>query len=180
MSRLFKAPVLMRLAGLLALAALTACGGGQDDLDDYTRSVLNRPAEPIDPIPPVRTYDPVPYTSADDRNPFVAITQEQEQSGGQSASSGPRPDPNRAKEYLERFSLDALAMVGTFNDQGTDSALVSDPDGVVHRVQVGNYLGESYGRITSIEDTEITLRELIPDGSGGWLVREASMALEDS
>ena len=180
MNRFIRHHGLTGLAVLLALAMLTACSGNQEDLDDYTRSVLNRPAEPIEPIPPVRTYDPVPYTSGDDRNPFVAITQEQERGGEQGSSSGPRPDPNRAKEYLERFSLDALAMVGTFNDQGTDSALVSDPDGVVHRVQIGNYLGESYGRITAIDDTEITLRELIPDGSGGWLVREASMALEDS
>ncbi len=55
--------------------------------------------------------------------------------------------------------------------------LVRDPEGVIHRVPVGNYIGKNHGKVVKVSDTEIDLSELISDGADGWLVREASIAL---
>jgi type IV pilus assembly protein PilP len=91
--------------------------------------------------------------------------------------TGPRPDFERPKEYLERYELDTLSMVGTFSKEESDWALVRDPEGVIHRVPVGNYIGKNHGRVVEIDDTQVDLSELISDGAGGWLIREASIAL---
>ena len=68
-------------------------------------------------------------------------------------------------------------MVGTFRKGEFYWALVQDPEGEVHRVPVGKYMGKNHGQIVQISDTRVSLSELISDGAGGWLVREASIAL---
>ena len=93
---------------------------------------------------------------------------------------GPQPVEDRAPEYLERFELDTLAMVGTFSMDNSHWGLIRDPDGVVHRVAVDNYIGRNHGRVSYIEETQLGLSELIADGTGGWLVRDASIAAEES
>jgi type IV pilus assembly protein PilP len=86
----------------------------------------------------------------------------------------------RPREYLERFELDTLTMVGTFYKEASEWALVQDPDGVVHRVAVGNYMGKNHGKVSEVSNDEVQLSEFIADGVGGWLVREASVALGGS
>lgn len=163
---------------LLPLLLLSACSNDMSDLNNYVADVMERPAQPIPPIPAVKTYSPYEYQGLTGRDPFRPSTSEgiDEQVAGSGA--GPRPDLDRPREYLERFELDTLSMVGTFA-QGDDYwGLVRDPDGVIHRVSVNQYLGKNHGRVTRIEPGELALSELISDGAGGWLEREASMALE--
>ena len=71
-------------------------------------------------------------------------------------------------------------MVGTFSKESSKWALIRDPDRVVHRVSVGNYMGKNHGKVGSIKPNEVTLSEFIPDGTGGWIVRDASLALGGS
>jgi type IV pilus assembly protein PilP len=177
--RIFKQ---MNLAGLVLLIAcslvLTACGGRQDDLNRYIAEVKERPSTPIPPIPPVRTYTPYQYEGLTGRDPFRQSTSEGAEQVTQSANAtGPRPDLQRTREYLERWELDTLLMVGTFNKESSEWALIKDPDGVVHRVSVGNYMGQNHGKVSTITNDEVQLSEFIADGVGGWLVREASIAL---
>ncbi|MDX1459703.1 MAG: pilus assembly protein PilP [Xanthomonadales bacterium] len=170
------------VAALLVLSTfMSACTGGQDDLDGYIAEVKSRPAEPIPPIPPVKTYTPYVYEGQTGRDPFRSSTSEgSDDVAATSSGSGPRPDRDRPREYLEQFELDTLTMVGTFSMADSLWALVQDPDGVVHRVAVGNYLGRNHGRITAIEPMRLEMTELITDGAGGWLVREASMAVDEA
>ncbi len=167
---------------LLAAMVLTmaGCAGEQDDLDRYIADVKSRPPTPIDPIPPVRTYTPYEYQGLLGRDPFRQSTSEgSDDVASDTTGTGPRPDLQRPKEYLERFELDTLEMVGTFKKGTSDWALVRDPDGVVHRVSVGNYLGKNYGRVLAINANQVDLSEFISNGGGGWLVREAEIALEE-
>ena len=168
------------LAGVMS-SLLAACGAQQDDLNRYIAEVKARPATPIPPIPAVRTYTPYKYEGLLGRDPFRQSTSEgadQVASGG--PAKGPRPDLQRPREYLERFELDTLTMVGTFEKETSEWALVQDPDGVVHRVAVGNYMGKNHGKVSEISNDEVQLSEFIADGVGGWLVREASIALGGS
>jgi len=173
---------LSRLILLLSvLSILTACTGKQDDLGRYISEVKARPATPIPPIPPVRTYTPYKYEGLAGRDPFRQSTSEgvdQIAQGG--PAKGPRPDLQRPREYLERYELDTLLMVGTFSKEAAEWALIQDPDGVVHRVAVGNYMGKNHGKVAGISNDEVQLSEFIADGVGGRLVRDASIALGGS
>ena len=174
--------LLVRGMSIFAVAAfLSACSNDMSDLTAYIESVKARPAEPIPPIPPVQTYTPYAYEGLTGRDPFRPSTSEgSDDLAATSNVGGPRPDANRPREYLEQFELDTLAMVGTFSMGDSHWGLVRDPNGVVHRVAVEDYIGKNHGRVTFIQETQIGLSELITDGLGGWLVREASMAVEES
>jgi len=165
----------------LAAAMLSACGSQQDDLNRYIAEVKARPAAPIPPIPAVKTYTPYKYEGLLGRDPFRQSTSEGADQVAQSGpAKGPRPDLQRPREYLERFELDTLVMVGTLAKESANWALIQDPDGVVHRVAVGNYMGKNHGKVSAISNDEVQLSEFIADGVGGWLVREASIALGGS
>ena len=159
---------------------MTACNSEMDDLERYIADVKSRPSEPIQPIPPVKTYSPYTYDGLTGRDPFRASTSEgSDDTAATSNRDGPRPDVNRAREYLEQFELDTLAMVGTFSMDDSHWGLIRDPDGVVHRLAVSNYIGKNHGRVSYIQETQLGLSELITDGLGGWLVRDASIAVEE-
>lgn len=169
---------LRHVAGLVLIAViLTACTENMSDLEKYIDSVKARPADPIPPIPPVKTYTPYDYEGLAGRDPFLQSISEGSDDVRSASGSGPRPDFDRHREYLERYELDTLSMVGTFSNDESRWALVRDPEGVIHRVPVGNYIGKNHGKVVKISDTEVDLTELISDGANGWLVREASIAL---
>jgi len=92
---------------------------------------------------------------------------------------GVRPDSSRSREFLEGFPLDTLNMVGTLYIGETMYGLVQTADGLIHRVVPGNYLGQNDGRITDISDSEINLVEIISDGIGGYIERDAAISLSD-
>jgi type IV pilus assembly protein PilP len=166
------------VAGMMLVAVmLAACSANMEDLETYIASVKARPADPIPPIPPVKTYTPYVYEGMMGRDPFRASITEGSDDVRGAKGTGPRPDFNRPKEYLERYELDTLSMVGTFSKDKDYWALVRDPEGVIHRVPAGNYMGKNHGKVVGITATEVNLSELISDGADGWLVREASIAL---
>ena len=162
---------------LLVTVLLSACGESMEDLENHIASVKARPANPISPIPPVKTYTPYEYHREAGRDPFLQSISEGSDDVRSSKGSGPRPDFGRSKEYLERYELDTLSMVGTFSNDESYWALLRDPEGVIHRVPVGNYMGKNHGKVVDVSATEVYLSELISDGADGWLVREASIAL---
>ena len=94
-------------------------------------------------------------------------------------SDGLRPDLDRVREPLEDFPLDTLRMVGTLDINETVYGLVQTSDGLIHRVIPGNYLGQNDGRITDISESEILLVEIISDGIGGYIERDAAIGLSD-
>ena len=173
------ASVALRKGLLLAVAAtsLAACGGDMDDLDSYINEIKARPGGRIEPLPEITPYEIFNYVADVEglRSPFVPDTP---QSAGP-ASGGTRPDPNRPSEFLESFPLDTLRMVGTLDINDTVYGLVQTSDGLIHRVIPGNYMGQNDGRITEITDSEINLVEIISDGIGGYIERDAAIGLSD-
>ena len=167
-------PKSMRWLPFALVACLAGCGGGNADLAAYISEVKSRPPQPLDPLPVMQQFETFEYTAQDLRDPFSNPTAEQSES-----STALRPDPDRPKEPLESYPLDGLDMVGTLGEGGTLIGLVMDPERVIHRVNVGNYMGQTDGRITSISEDRIELIELAPDGNGGWIERRAEVALDD-
>jgi type IV pilus assembly protein PilP len=164
------------LIALLALFSLTACGGNMDDLDEYINEVKAKPGGRIDPLPEITPYTVFMYVADAEgvRSPFRPDTPQTS-----TAAGGARPDRDRSREYLESFPLDTLNMVGTLNIAGTEYGLVQTADGLIHRVTPGNYMGQNDGRITEISESEIALVEIISDGIGGYIERDAAVSLAD-
>jgi type IV pilus assembly protein PilP len=162
---------------LVIALGLAACGGDMDDLDRYINEIKARPGGRIDPLPEITPYEVFTYVADAEglRSPFVPDTP---QTAG-SAAGGARPDPDRSREYLEGFPLDTLSMVGTLYIGETMYGLVQTADGLIHRVVPGNYMGQNDGRITDISESEIELVEIISDGIGGYIERDAAVSLSD-
>ncbi len=159
---------------LLLALAVSACSNGMGDLEQYVAEVKARKTKQIEPIPQIKQYEAFAYVALDRRNPFVRAEPHKDPNA---LGSNIRLDPNRNPEPLEEFPLDGLRMLGTINKEKTTYALVKAPDNVVHRVTKGNYMGQNYGKITSVTDSAIDLVEIIPDGFGGFMERPANLAL---
>jgi type IV pilus assembly protein PilP len=166
-----------RLGMLALIAALGGCGQARlDELEDYVAKVKAQPPGPLEPIPEVPQVDTFVYEPGNRRDPFV-MDDRTAQATMPQQSTGVAPDPLRRREELEQYSLDALRMVGTLEQNETRWGLVVTPDGVLHRVRVGNYLGQNNGQITQISPEGIALTEIVGEGPGTWREREARISL---
>ncbi|HEU4623274.1 MAG TPA: pilus assembly protein PilP [Steroidobacteraceae bacterium] len=159
--------------GCALLASLAACSSADDELTRFIEDTKKEPGGRVEPLPEVKPYDAFIYSAASLRSPF------QPGSPGGPGSAGVRPDVKRNREFLEQFSLDTLKMVGTLKLGGHYYGLVQTKDNLVHRVVVGNYLGQSDGRITEITPSKISLIEIVPDGLGGYIERPAALGLTE-
>lgn len=173
-----------RGAAAVALAAtLTALAGCTEDMSDlrgYVAEVKQRPGGRIEPLPEIEPYATYTFPERPMRDPFAPLAfGAPAEVPAAAQNTGPRPDPTRPREALEDFQLDSLNYVGTLEQSGETWALIRAPGGTIHRVQEGNYLGQNHGRITDIGPREIEVKELVPTGQGGWLEREALIALND-
>lgn len=168
------------LVAFLVMAAalgLSGCGNSMSDLDAYIAEVNARPGGRIEPLPVIRPYEAFTYEAYDKRSPFVPnkpLAQPKQRGGGL------RPDDRRPREFLEQFPLDTLEMVGTLTLKDEYFGLVQTADSLVHRVKVGNYLGQNDGRIVGIDETEIRVVEIVPDGIGGYMERRATLGLGEN
>ena len=161
-----------------AMIGIAACGGQMDDLDQYINEVKARPGGRIEPLPEITPYEVFTYVADAQgvRSPFVPDTPQVTTTG---VGGGVRPDSQRSREFLEGFPLDTLRMVGTMDMGETMYGLVQTSDGLIHRVVPGNYLGQNDGRINEIDESEIELIEIISDGIGGYIERDAAISLSD-
>ena len=169
-----------RLKARILLLAITsamllgACSSNTREDEIWVEEVKARPAPPLEPLPVMKQFETFEYSAEGLRDPFAVPTPDRD------SGSGLRPDPNRRKEALEAYPLDGLNMVGTIGGGGNLVGLVLAPDKVTYRVRPGNYLGQNDGRIIAVHADSIEMVELVPDGAGGWLERQARIALEDN
>ncbi|MDX1645104.1 MAG: pilus assembly protein PilP, partial [Thermoanaerobaculia bacterium] len=153
-------------AALLAAAALALSGCVEQDMSDlraYAQEVLSRKGTRIDELPPVEPYEVYSYSSSDGVDPFEPFYKEEAPQPGEALAatdSGIRPNFDRNREELENYSLDSLRMMGTLELDEELWGIVRSPDGTIHRVQVGNYLGRNHGKIVSISEESIDLNEI--------------------
>ena len=139
--------------------------------------VRARPAAGIEPLPMVSPAPAFVYEPAGRRSPFMPDTPLAPPSAA--PASDREPTPNRPREVLEQFPLDALQMVGTLEVRGSLFGLLRTTDGLIHRVGVGQRLGRNEGRVVSITESGIALVETAPDGQGGRLERAAELRLAE-
>lgn len=164
-------------AVVLALA-MTACTYDSADLRAYVAEVKSRPGGPIDKIPPLPPPPEIPEVSKA-ADPFASFLAEELENVAKPIHPEHPPWPPRNEEELERFALDSLRMVGTLRQQDEQWGLVRDPDGVVHRVRAGNFMGRNHGKILEVSDSRIVLMEKVSNLKGDWDERDAEIALSN-
>ncbi len=165
-------PVLPAALVAVLLVPLAGCGGGTTDLQHQLDQMKQRPGGRIEPIPAIKPYESFVYDPSQLRSPLQPSVPTVAPGAG-----GVRPDVHRNREFLERFSLDTLKMVGTLRQGGRTYGLLQTKDGLIHRVVPGNYVGQNDGRITTVADSKIAVVEIVPDGLGGYMERQASISL---
>jgi len=154
------------------LLVVSGCTQGDADLTEWVAREKAQKGAPIPPLPVLKTFETFEYSDQTMRDPFSPSLEELP------AGSGPQPD-RHAKEPLEVYALDSLKMVGSMGAGSALEGLIKDTEGTVHRVHVGNYMGQNNGKIVAIAETRIDLVELIPNGTGGWMERQATIALPE-
>lgn len=170
-SRLFFRLCFVCLLGLV----LPACSGEQgDDLDKFMRDAANGMQPKIKPLPEVKPYLALQY-NADGTlsDPFHARK-------AANKSGMLQPDLKRPKEAMEAYPLESIKYVGMISRNKLIFALLKTPDNGVQQVKLGNYLGQNYGMVTQITDSEVVLKEIVQDDlSGDWVERISNLSLQE-
>jgi len=163
-----------RIAIAIVVAlVLAGCGGeSHQDLRDWMREQGKGAQGKLEPLPQIRPYEPFAYNAFDLPDPFKPRKIEPAKGGG------PGPDLARRREPLESFPLESLSMVGTLAKDKSMYALVRTPDKDIYQVRSGNFMGQNFGVVTGISDTEIKLKELVQDSAGDWTERSSSLQLQ--
>ena len=164
----------------LCVVALTACGGHRlDDLERYVAALETLSPPALAPLPEFAQPAPAAYQAGSGRSPFEPPTFRPDSSPQQRAG-GIAPDFSRARRPLEAFPASALGLVGTITTGAVRRGLVVDADGGVHEVRIGDYLGEDHGRVRRVGEAVVDFVEILPDGAGGWVERNRSLALAEA
>jgi type IV pilus assembly protein PilP len=170
--------VLGTLAAAGAFAGLTGCGDQNEELQGWMQQQAREVKPNVPPLTAPKRFDPQPYLAAEKVEPFspqkMAATVRQEQ-------AAPNPllaaELNRRKEPLEAYPLDSMSMVGSVRRAGRPYALLR-VDNLLYQVTAGDYLGQNYGRITRVTETELVLREIVQDAAGEWIERSTNLQLQ--
>jgi type IV pilus assembly protein PilP len=167
------------LAVAVLAAGLAGCGTEQDELSQWMEQQRREVKPNVQPLSPPKKFNPEPYSAVTGVEPFsnqklaVALKQEARQ-----PSSLLSAELNRRKEPLEAYPLDSMGMVGSVDKNGRRHALLR-VDNLLYQVKVGDHLGQNYGKITKIGETEIALREIVQDAAGEWVERTATLQLQE-
>lgn len=174
----------VRILGLLmSTLVLTACGGADDnDLQKWMADQKKATAPKIVPIAEPKVFEPQPYEQVAAVDPFdkEKLAQALKREGGKSVANSAlvAPELARRKQALEAFPLDSMVMVGSMVRAGKPVALIKVND-LLYQVRPGDYLGQNYGRVMKIDETEVALREIVQDAVGEWIERSAALQLQE-
>jgi type IV pilus assembly protein PilP len=168
---------------LAAGAVLAGCGAsGQEELQQWMAAQRAATKPQITPIPEPKKFTPQAYTQEGATDPFsnVKLTQALKRDSAQASSNAAlvAPELARRKEPLEAFPLDSMKMVGSLIKEGAPVALLK-VDNLLYQVKPGNYLGQNYGKIMKVSETEVVLREIVQDAAGEWTERTATLQLQE-
>ena len=153
---------------------LSACASDEhEDINAWMAQQAEGLRGRVPPLPQLQTFPVVAYDAGNLVDPYQASKLEPDK-----RTSGNRPDTNRRREPLEFYAIETMKMVGMMNMKGVPVALIL-ADKNVNQVRVGNYIGQNFGVITKITETEVSIKELIEDANGDWVERVATMQLQE-
>ncbi|MGK0297069.1 MAG: type IV pilus assembly protein PilP [Gammaproteobacteria bacterium] len=177
--------IIKLLIPVICIILITGCASyDTSDLEQWTQEMLVRPGGRIEPLPEIKPYESYSYVSVEEGrvDPFELFYEQRPAQQEDVVDTGLTREmemelKNRNREELEEYELDSLKMVGTMDDTVENWGIIVDPDGIVHRVSVGNYMGRNIGKIVNVFEDRIELREIVKNSQGRWEERQAALAL---
>lgn len=166
---------------LCGLVSLTGCGyTSEQDLKAFIQAERSVPRPVAKPVSQPKVFEAATYDESGKRDPFnrLAFNQSLLVLAKGAKPNLATPELARSKEPLEEFALDTMTLVGLLSKEGRSVALVR-ADGKLHQVAPGRYLGQHFGKVIKIEESQITLREIVQDELGDWVVRRATLKLQE-
>ena len=166
------------IAGTIALSGCN--NGGLDEVRQWMDDTRRQTKVNVPKLSEPKKFLPFSYAARDSVDPYspskleIALAKAKANS-----NSALKPDMERRREALESYPLDTLRMVGTLQRPGINYALVQ-ADKTVFHLKVGNYIGQNFGMITNITETEVELKEIVQDASGEWVERQAKLELQEN
>ncbi len=160
-------------------AGLAGCGGEQEELSQWMDQQRREAKPNVEPIAAPKRFVPQPYAELKSVEPFsnqkltVALKQELKQPNSMLSA-----EINRRKEPLEAYPLDSMSMVGSVVRGGRQYALLR-VDNLLYQVKPGDYIGQNYGKILKISETDVALREIVQDAAGEWIERTSALQLQE-
>jgi type IV pilus assembly protein PilP len=169
---------------LLFFLALSGCSGGSDqELDAWMLEQKNSLRPKSEPVSVPKKFDPQPYEAVGRLDPFapkkLTVGSPSESGSPVAGSALLEPELNRRKEPLELYPLDVMTFVGSLHKSGKKAALLR-VDKLLYQVFPGNYIGQNYGKIVSVTDAELVLREIVQDSAGEWVERQTTLQLQEA
>ncbi len=169
------------LLTVTAVAAFTlvGCSDDQQELTQWTEQQRREVKPNVQPLSAPKKFNPQAYVALGGVEPFsnqkltVALKQEARQPNSLLAA-----ELNRRKQPLEAYPLDSMSMVGSLTKAGLPYALLR-VDNLLYQVRQGDYLGQNYGKITKISETDVSLREIVQDAAGEWIERTSALQLQE-
>lgn len=159
---------------MLIVVGLSACSNDLKELEQQVAEIRSKPGIRIQALPEIKPYEAFKYEASTERSPFVSSFIARSM-----LATTERPDVKRKREFLEQFPLDTLKMVGTLQIKDKNYGLVQDNTGLIHRVFIGNFIGQADGKVTAINSNKISITELVADGLGGYIERPATLTLKE-
>ncbi len=162
-----------------AAAVGAGCSSEQEELTQWMDQQRREVKPNVVAITAPKKFNPQIYLAMTSVEPFstqkltVALKQEARQTNSLLAS-----EINRRREPLEAYPLDSMMMVGSVTRTGRPYALLK-VDNLLYQVKAGDYLGQNYGKITKISETDVALREIVQDAAGEWIERISALQLQE-
>ncbi len=173
-----KSRTIQCIIAAMLVVGLAACGEEQaEDLRNYIEEIKARKKIDIPPLPTPQRFETFTYNDSKLRDPFKPTTVIEVASADY--SSGLRPDAGRPKDVLERFAIGSMKMMGVLEKKGRIWALIRASDGTLYRTKEGRHMGQNHGEIIKITENQLELREIIPDGLGGWTERFTTLTVNE-
>jgi type IV pilus assembly protein PilP len=168
---------------VMAAAALAGCApSNETELRQWMADVRQQARPAVQPVPEPKEFTPHSYESRTLVDPFdaqkvvMAVARQQQV---RATASAVRPDLERRRETLEGFSLDQIKMVGTMRQNNANVALL-ETGRATHMVRVGNFVGQNFGLVTRISESEVQIKEIVQDAAGEWVERPAKLELQEA
>ena len=168
----------MRIA-LLALCGFAVivpagCGGGGSAGSGEARRPSARPKRVEEPKELVEEpeaeeeADSYSYVSIGKRDPFRSFIQKEVVVQGDGGLIGP----------LQLHEIDSYHLRGIIWNINQPRAMVEDPDGIGHVVELGTLIGKNWGKVTQIKPTELIITEEYRDPiENELIINEVTMRL---
>jgi type IV pilus assembly protein PilP len=171
----------VRPAAALAVACgallLAGCDSGRGELQAWMDETRRQTPVVVEKVDEPKKFQPFRYQAAGEVDPFSLGKLKVAGTAAARASGGLAPDTSRRREPLEAFPLDNLRMVGNLR-QGSAHVALLQAEAALYQVRVGNYLGQNFGRVMRISDSEVAVREIVQDAAGDWVERETALQLQ--